>query len=160
MKYFISVIFVMVSLCAYGEVSKLDYEEIPPDALESINSYSARTVAMMKQGGAAEFDYSEKSVKFLSGVIDDEGPTYSEKARNMLPTIWGAYLGDAIIKKHGGKWVKFANSYAVMVNQSGVLFPMSKVDKHISNGKEDSIYGLYLLAGENAENIAEALEKP
>lgn len=160
MKKVILSIFLVISFIARVEAAELKYEEVPNDVMESIKSYSARTLVMMNKGGAENFDYSERSVKFLSEVIDEEGPTYSEKTRNMLPTIWGAYFGDALIKKYGGKWVKFGSSYAVLINDSQIVFPMAKVDKHISNGKEDSIYGLYLVSATTADEISKQLEKP
>jgi hypothetical protein len=160
MKKIILLILLAVSYLANGEESKLNYEKVPNDVMESINAYSARTLVMMKKGGVKDFDYSEKSVKFLSEVIDEEGPTYSEKAKEMLPTIWGAYFGDALIKKYGGEWIKLGNTYAVLIDQSQFVFPMGKVEKHIINGKEDSIYGMYLVAATKVDQLIESIEKP
>ena len=129
----------------------MKHDPVEPDILQSIQGYSKRTIEMMTQGGAADFDYSEKSVKFLSGVIDEEGPTYSDKAKQMLPTVWGSYLGDAIIKKYGGKWVKFGSDYGVLVDGKNLSFPMTKVAKHIANGQVDSIYAFYVVAGAGIE---------
>lgn len=153
MKRILIALLMLLSFSVHGEEKKLEYTEIPEDVLNSINAYSARTLVMMEQGGAENFDYSEDSVKFLSSVIDEEGPTYSEKAKSMLPSVWGSYLGDALIKKYSGKWVQFGNSYGVLIGESKLLFPMAKVEKHIENGSADSIYALYLVAGSDVGDI-------
>ena len=159
LKGIVFCMFLAVSLMANGEVTTLNHEDVPSDVLTTIQSYSTRTIEMMNKGGAKDFDYSENSVKFLSAVIDEEGPTYSEKAKSILPSVWGAYFGDALIKKYGGKWVKLGNSYAVLIDDSQFLFPMVRVEKHIANGTQDSIYSMYLAVASMNE-IADKIEKP
>lgn len=115
------------------------------DKLAKVRSYANHTIETFIANGVSDFDYSEKSVKFMSEVIDQERPTYSDKAKNRLPTLWGSYYGEALIKRYGGNWVVAGNGwYAVQLDNGHMLLPMLRVDKHILNGREDSIYAQYL----------------
>jgi len=62
----------------------------------------------------------------------------------------GAYLGEAIIKRHGGKW-SFADGAApqVLIERNGIhiINPFGKVAKRVANGHEDHLISLVQLAG-------------
>lgn len=118
---------------------------VPADMLAKVRGYAENSIERFRDNGVSDFDYSEKSVEFMSEIIDQEGPGYSEKAKNMLPTLWGSYYGEALIKRYGGSWVIAGNGrYAVKLNNGHLIFPMLRVDMHINNGRQDSIYAQYL----------------
>ncbi|AGH80869.1 hypothetical protein PCNPT3_04635 [Psychromonas sp. CNPT3] len=124
----------------------LNYQDAHPQALISIEKASLQTINDFKEYGIKEFGYDEASIKILSDIITTERTHYSENAKKILPNIWGAYLGNTIIKNFGGKWVKYDNQYVVIVGveKPHICFPIQKVHKHILNGKIDSIYAFYL----------------
>ncbi|WP_188150886.1 hypothetical protein [Teredinibacter waterburyi] len=158
MKY-ILVVLILFSTLAFGGAVSLEFEELSSEDLGDLHRYAEQTVSMMRKNIGDDFGYNEDSIKKLSDVIDREGPTYSDQAKNVLPTVWGAFLGEAIIRKYGGKWVKYENSYGVLIEERSLWFPLEKVMKHIENGKEDSIYALYLVAGNDIRPDA-AKQKP
>ena len=134
---------------ALGETS-LKYPDLGAEDVAQINAYAEKVVASMQKNATLDFSFDEKSVKYLSDVISNEGKSYSDKAKEVLPTMYGSYLGAAIIKKYGGKWVNVEGvGYGVMVDESNISFPFNKVTKNIENGPEDSIYTLYM----NANNM-------
>lgn len=124
----------------------LNYQDAHPQALKEIDHASLQTIKDFKEYGIKEFGYDEASIKVLSDIITSERTHYSENAKKILPNLWGAYLGNAIIKDTGGKWVKYNNQYAVLVGvgKPHISFPIQKVHKHILNGEIDSIYAFYL----------------
>ena len=131
----------------------LKTSEVTAEELEQLKVYAEKTVDMMVNGGIESFNYSEDSVFVLSQVIDREREGYSDKAKSVLPVVWGAYLGAAIIKKYDGKWVKMGDgSYGINVQSGQYVFPMMRVHKHIHNGSEDAIIALY-------QSIVEAQKK-
>jgi len=140
---------------AFGE-SSAKFPDLEAAEIEQINQYAEKLVLSMQKNAAPEFGYDEESVQFLSEVITKEGSSYSEKAREVLPSVYGSYLGIAIIKKYGGKWVNVEGlGYGVMIDENNIAFPFNKVSKHIENGEEDSIYTLYI----NANNMKKLVKK-
>lgn len=117
--------------------------DLSAEELQGINELSAIAIMHMQGVGKADFGYDEKSVSYLSSVIDKERP-FPEKALNMFPKIWGAYLGNAIIKNYPGKWKKLGDgSYVVKLDSGLIMFPMRRAYKHMINGSEDSIMAMY-----------------
>lgn len=55
-----------------------------------------------------------------------------------------AYLGEAIIRRHGGSWSLGARGPCIAINRNGHHFidPFSKVQKRVVNGREDHLLGL------------------
>ncbi len=124
----------------------INYQDAHPQAIKEINQASLQTINDFKEHGIKEFGYDEASIKVLNDIITSERTHYSENAKKTLPNLWGAYLGNAIIKNIGGKWVKYNNQYAVLVGvgKPHISFPIQKIHEHISNGEIDSIYSFYL----------------
>ena len=122
----------------------MSYEDVPIEILSIIQKGAQHTVTSMKGQGVEQFGYNELSVQFLSNVITDERLHMSEQAKKTIPDIWGAFLGEALIKRLGGKWIKLGNQYGVLIGKSHICFPFEKVHKQIINGEIDSIYGFYL----------------
>ena len=152
--YFIFCVLLTFNLSA--EERFLSYDDIPQEILTRIKNGSTHTVAQMKSQGVTQFEYDEDSVKFLSNVITDERLHLSEQAKRILPEVWGAYLGETLIRKLGGKWVKIGDRYGVLIGKSHIAFPLDKVHKHIVNGEIDSIYGFYLTTIKIANDLASA----
>lgn len=130
------------------------FTDLGAEDVAQINQYAENLIESMRKRVNPEFSYDEKSVHFLSDNITKERNGYSERAKGVLPTVYGAYLGVAIIKKYGGKWVTVEGvGYGVMIDEYNVTFPFNKVSKHIQNGEEDSIYTLYMTANKIQEYV-------
>ena len=147
------ILFFLTSFHLQAEERFLSHEKVPQNILSKIKEGSEHTVSQMRDQGVSNFDYNEVSVKFLSEVITDERLRLSENAKRILPELWGAFLGEVIIKELGGKWVKLGDQYAVLVSDSHICFPLNKVHEQIVNGEIDSIYGFYLSTVKIANEI-------
>ena len=102
-------------------------------------------------------DYSEESLKTLDEILEKyhqglpkgikklffRGP--SEEDIVHMSKVWGGYLGEVIRKNNGGEWgmsESFPNAISLTINDTEI-FPPAKVNKRITNGKEDGIYFYY-----------------
>lgn len=156
MKKLLCFIGLMFSASLSFGANEANFPELGAEEVAQINQYAEKLVLSMQKNAIPEFGYDEQSVQFLSEVITKEGSSYSEQAREVLPSVYGSYLGVAIIKKYGGKWVNAEGiGYGVMIDANNIAFPFNKVSKHIKNGEEDSIYTLYL----NANNTQKLIKK-
>ncbi|GAA0348715.1 hypothetical protein GCM10009092_11360 [Bowmanella denitrificans] len=151
--YIIFFVFLTFNLSA-GE-RFLNYDDVPQQILERIKEGANHTITQMHSQGVTAFDYNEDSVRLLSDIITNERLHLSEQAKMLLPEIWGAYLGEVLIRKLGGKWVKLGDQYGVIIGKSHICFPLNKVHKQIVNGEVDSIYGFYLSTVKTANALAE-----
>jgi hypothetical protein len=150
------ILFILLAFNLSAEERFLGYDDVPQEILTRIKEGSTHTVTQMKSQGITQFGYNEDSVKFLSNVITDERLQLSEQAKSILPEVWGAYLGEVLIRKLGGKWVKLGDRYGVLIGKSHISFPLNKVHKHIVNGEIDSIYGFYITTVKTANDLASA----
>lgn len=146
----------MLSSSLAFSANEIKFSDLGAEEITQINQYAEKLVLSMQKNATPEFGYDEKSVQFLGEVIAREGSGYSEQAKEVLPSVYGSYLGVAIIKKYGGKWVNAEGiGYGVMIDPNNIAFPFNKVSKHIENGEEDSIYTLYM----NANNMQKFIKK-
>ena len=118
--------------------------DLPELDLERMKKYSNTTVNHFVSNGVADFNYSEKSVKFMSEIIDTEGQKYPAKNKEKLTYYWGAYYAEALIKSYGGKWVQTKDEqYIVKLDNGMYVFPFTRIDKHFHLGHEYAIYAQY-----------------
>ncbi|WP_168124077.1 hypothetical protein [Paenibacillus sp. HB172176] len=100
-----------------------------------------------------ELNYTEDSLFELDTILEkyhqgipkgikkilSKGP--SEDQINQMAKIWGAYLGETIIKQLGGEWIQsntFDNTIAIKIGETEI-YPPAKIYKRIKNGSEDNI---------------------
>jgi ABC-type Fe3+-citrate transport system substrate-binding protein len=104
-----------------------------------------------------ELDFSEESLKTLEEILDRYhkelpkglkriffGP--SKDKINQISKIWGAYLGEVIIKHLGGEWKMregLKNAIALCFDNGIEIYPPAKVNKRLLNGFEDNIWAYY-----------------
>jgi len=88
-------------------------------------------------------DYDVKSIKKLDSIIEDGWGRNKPVMMDNVVSMFGSFLGESIIKLHGGKW-ESVKGIGWAVNISGLkIFPFNKVKKRIRDGKEDSITFFY-----------------
>jgi hypothetical protein len=96
-----------------------------------------------------EICYNDESIKWLDWLIESLRAEALRKEpdkniKDLLMVKIGSFLGEAIIAKHGGEWVKVdGNTIGTRLHSGTVGFPFGKVVKHFRNGTADSILGLY-----------------
>ncbi|MFZ5637572.1 MAG: hypothetical protein ACOY82_13415 [Pseudomonadota bacterium] len=87
-------------------------------------------------------DYGEASIEWMDGYIDRVSPELSGEPGGLVGTL-GAYLGESIRRRYGGRWVSTDSGVGVEINPGFIVFPFSKVEKQFVNGPEDSILSFY-----------------
>ena len=96
------------------------------------------------------FGYNTGSVKFLSDSVDAERPTYSENDKIRVANLYGAFLGQTILKANAeanGRWVKYDGDLAILFERAGqkrLVFPINRLFKQIEEGNSASMYAFFL----------------
>ena len=153
-KLFIFLGMILSAQLAFGETP--NFSALENAELGYINQYAEKLVASMQQKSSPDFGYDQQSVLLLSDLITKESSTYSEQTKQILPGIYGSYLGIAILKKYGGKWVNVKGvGYGVMIDENTIKFPFDEVLEHIEKGNAESIYAFYMSADKpkNAQQL-------
>jgi hypothetical protein len=83
--------------------------------------------------------YSDESIRRLEEINGKQGSLSGEQ-RERFATLWGAYLGEAAVRRHAPIWQAGGT-----LKFSDVLSPRDKVFKRLTNGEEDHRYVYYQL---------------
>jgi hypothetical protein len=107
----------------------------------------------LSYGGAGSlvdfpFGYDERSVAWLEDYIvrmRKRGDFFTYH-RQPLSSVYGCYLGEAMIARHGGWWNEDDQDDVLVLYEENIrFFPITKVRKLIDDGIEggDSLLGFY-----------------
>lgn len=112
------------------------------------NSLTANAEAFIKTFSvAAGFDlsYNEESVKWMDQYLNRVRHQLKENhdTRNDYTLAFSAFLGEVFIRLFSGEWVETEYGYGVEIENT-IILPFNKVEKHIENGEEDSVYYHFL----------------
>jgi hypothetical protein len=114
-------------------------------------------VAHARSHHGVELDYSVESVRLLEGLLEARyrannswwlryvQPEKRKRALQGAALLWGAYLGEVIRRRWGGRWLMpaddvFAGLYCIELPGPFTFSPASKVFKRLTNGAEDSVW--------------------
>jgi hypothetical protein len=130
-----------IVLMLAGPVAATDPESAPisAEAQFAIDRNTEMAIAAFSKLAKIEFDYSEESIEWIDGFIERNRTADPEKMADVI----GSYLGNAIVKNFGGRWVSVRDTVGVELEGDVVTFPMAKVEKQFVNGAEDSILAFY-----------------
>ena len=90
-----------------------------------------------------QLDYDEKSVEWLDGYIERNRTDFAEETIEKMTSIFGSFLGECIRRNFGGEWKTSENGFGIFLSINDAVYPFAKTEKHLRNGSEDSILGLY-----------------
>ncbi len=117
-----------------------------------MKSYSQQAEKMALRGGIV-LDYSEKSLEqidFILNEIAGDGvvsPMVTEQADHiwMLSKIYGAYLGEVVLRVLGGDWEMQANpegaARVALRCEDVQMFPLEKVHKRLAGDPFSGVSG-------------------
>jgi hypothetical protein len=120
------------------------------NSLEQAMSAAAESAVEQAAAFGYALDYSETSIRsvevILEGLHDSIGrdsPPENEIER--MATMFGAYIGEVIKRKWGGRWKLESKMYGdqkVLTFETGdhELWPHFKVGKRLTNGPEDNVW--------------------
>ena len=97
-----------------------------------------------------DFGYNRDSVVWFEGFIERTwrtNPMRNNANKEVLEDIYGAFLGECIIRCHGGEWKyvrgDWFEAWSVEFSEGNSVFPFSKVSKQMENGLGDGIVGFF-----------------
>jgi hypothetical protein len=97
-------------------------------------------------------EWDTHSVAFLSSFIDHQRLSGYYLCNGVTVAMAGAYLGECIISRYSGKWVRFSTgSLQVQVSSLFLVDPAFMVQSHLQMLGEKTVYGHYLWIGETLE---------
>lgn len=144
------------------------FMEIESPSPESAVQLAELVVQIARNSMAVELDYSAESLRQVDEMVlgfRNEGQT----AQTMNETIFllGCYLGEVIVRNHGGVWKRAEETafgaYAepgmlVIEMPNGIIWnPIGKAFKLLENGEEDSL--AFFIGVVGAKNLAEEAAK-
>jgi len=94
-------------------------------------------------GLGEQFGYNRISVEWVDGFI--ERGREGTKIDGGLVQVLGSYLGECVIHVYGGCWREHEGNWGVFFDDSNAVFPFSKVQKQIENGRDqgDSVLNFF-----------------
>jgi hypothetical protein len=111
--------------------------------VDQIRAQAALVVELGCKQLGVPLGYDEAGVRWLDGYIQRLRHTPGVPHRDRLIAVFGAYLGECIIRCYGGSWDLVDDNWAVRFDEQNGVFPFTKVAKHIANGDEDSVLGFF-----------------
>ncbi|SJZ67747.1 hypothetical protein SAMN02745116_01144 [Pilibacter termitis] len=115
----------------------------------------AETACEVAKDSGFELDFSEQSLLHVEELLDafhQKVPKgikklfskgLSNEEMDMLCLVFGAYLGEVVIKNLGGKWQPSERLASVFLDNGTEIYPAQKVYKRLMNGREDEIWAYY-----------------
>lgn len=100
------------------------------------------TIQQLRPLSGIDFGYNGESVAWLEGYLErlrQSGGLDSEDMKHRLTGVFGSFLGECIIRCHGGAWAQRAGGWCVAFDETNAAFPFAKVRKQMDHGREDGI---------------------
>jgi hypothetical protein len=118
------------------------------EQIEELRKAAAFVIETMGSKLDIELGYDDAGVRFLDGYIQRQHEQGDEAIRRNLVVPLGAFLGECLIRNANGQWKQDKHGWAVWFSNGNAAYPLTKVEKHLTNGAEagDSVYGFYSLA--------------
>jgi len=120
------------------------------NSLDQAMSAAAESAVEQAASFGYTLDYSETSIRsvevILAALHDSIGrDSPPEKEIDRMATMFGAYIGEVIKRKWGGKWKLESAMHPnqkVLTFETGTidLWPQFKVGKRLTNGPEDNVW--------------------
>ncbi len=111
---------------------------------EDIKANAEKLIEKLRPISKINFGYNKESVHWLQGYI--ERLRRSEKfkeSEEQFVSVFGSYLGECIIQRHGGHWENRDGIFAVAFDDQNYVLPFNRVKKQWQNGLEDGIADLF-----------------
>ncbi|WP_251069292.1 hypothetical protein [Streptomyces sp. ISL-96] len=119
-----------------------------------MRGYAAEFVEQLTGRNRLPLDYSVASLRLVDLVVDGLRRNAPERAQiDAVLRGLGAYTGEVIVRRAGGRWVDFGDEQRELFRQSvGVRMPdgrvwnpLGKVVNRFEAGSEESVQRFYLL---------------
>ncbi|HWV81793.1 MAG TPA: hypothetical protein VNZ50_10215 [Hyphomicrobiaceae bacterium] len=116
-------------------------ESLSPQEMIRANAEMVLAVARKEYDPHIGFDAA--GVRWLDGYIQSLVDQGNVEATEELCDNLGSYLGTCIIETYGGTWQDTEHGWAVVMANDLAVFPFNKTLKHLTEGADDSVLGLF-----------------
>ncbi len=89
---------------------------------------------------------------YIQALVEEGGVEASEDLCDRL----GSFLGTCIIETYGGHWQDTEYGWAVVIKDDFAVFPFNKTLKHLTEGADESVLGLFTSIPAMLDHAAEA----
>ena len=113
------------------------------------------TALKLAENFGKHFSFAEQDIDELEEILETYHQDYSNHVCTEhevwnVSVIWGIYLGQVLIEKHIGAYGycwKMEDGFPLLVKDGeNKMSPITKVQKRILNGMEDSVKSFYQIA--------------
>lgn len=116
-------------------------ESLSPEEMIRANAEMVLAVARKEYDPHIGFDAA--GVRWLNGYIQGLVDQGGVEATEELCDNLGSFLGTCIIETYGGTWQDTEHGWAVVMAGDLAVFPFNKTLKHLTEGADDSVLGLF-----------------
>lgn len=124
------------------------YSPCPKGIAEQLEGFTANCLALARDHAGREIGFDEDGVRWLDDVIEQQRERGDPANRLSLIQVFGAFLGECIVRESGGAWARYDEALCVLSDEVAT-FPFNKVAKQFENGRVggDSVLGMYNTIG-------------
>jgi protein-S-isoprenylcysteine O-methyltransferase Ste14 len=111
--------------------------------VDRIRANAAMVVDVARDQLGEDVGYDEAGVRWLDGYIQRQHEQGDPAERPGLVNTLGSYLGECIVRAHGGEWAQMDGAWGVRFGDADAAFPFAKVAKQLDGGAGDSVLGFF-----------------
>ncbi len=124
-------------------------EIVYQDLASMMAAYAEQAVYLAEKEYLRRLDYSEESIEALEEIASQvaQKVTSGEEEQQQV-RLWGAYFGELLRKRYAGEWTITdypggATAVPALELRGSRLFPLMKVYRRLSMGKEENLVTFY-----------------
>lgn len=88
-------------------------------------------------------DFDRSAVEWLDGFVTRQHENSDPNNMSGLVSTLGSFFGECIIQTFGGEWAQCEQEWCVQFDDKNAAFPFAKIEKHLKNGREDSVLSMF-----------------
>jgi hypothetical protein len=87
--------------------------------------------------------FDREGAEWLDGYIQRQHESGDSANFTGLTNTLGSFFGECIISTYGGAWTHTEYGWGIGFDHVNAAFPFAKVRKHLENGADDSVLGMF-----------------
>lgn len=114
---------------------------------EQLRGNADVAVSTVREHFGVALTFDQAGIEWIDGYINRSRDRILADEDNLVATInvLAAFVGEAIIRTFGGRWVEREGEWCVQVNEAIWACPFAKVAKQFKNGPKESVAGYFTL---------------
>lgn len=122
--------------------------------LEMIEANAELAVQSARERLGVSLSFDRAGAEWLDGHLNRLRGRLSPEAQAGIVNVMGSFLGECIVRAHGGEWIEKAGEWLVQVKRAYTVSVnvFGKVEKQLAQVEGESVLSLFDFALEVAEN--------